>query len=87
LRLDFTKVTDKGIDALKALRLEELTLVATDVDDAGAELIAAMPNLKVLDLYHTLVSERGYERIKSSLPHCNIVWEKDSALPSRRLRL
>ena len=53
----------------------------------GAELIAAMPNLKVLDLYHTLVSERGYERIKSSLPHCNIVWEKDSALPSRRLRL
>ena len=47
----------------------------------------ACPSLKLLDLYHTLVSDRGYERIKSSLPQCNILWEKDSALPSRRLHL
>jgi hypothetical protein len=76
------------MEANKALpRLEELTLDSTNVGDEGAEALASMPALKLLDLYHTLVSERGYERIKSSLPLCNILWEKDSALPSRRLHL
>ena len=71
--------------ALKSLPLEELTLDNTDVDDQGAEQLAAIPTLRSLDLYHTLVSEKGYARIKSAVPKCNIFWDKDSTLPSRRL--
>lgn len=54
------------------------------MDDRGAELLAAMPSLKLLDLYHTLVSEKGYQAIRSALPQCRIIWDQDSALPSRR---
>jgi hypothetical protein len=84
LRLDQTKVTDKGIEALKTLSLEELTLDSTDVTDKGAELIANIPTLTSIDLYHTLISEQGYQKIKALLPSCSIFWEKDSALPTRR---
>jgi hypothetical protein len=54
------------------------------VGDRGAELLASIPTLKSLDLYHTLVSDRGYQQIRSALPECQILWEKDSSLTSRR---
>jgi hypothetical protein len=84
LTLDYTKVTDKGLEALKTLPLEELTLDSTDISDKGADLLAGISTLKSLDLYHTLVTEQGHSKIKSSLPACSISWEKDSALPTRR---
>ena len=65
-------MTDKGIEALKGLPLEELTLDSTDVTDKGAELLAGISTLKSLDLYHTLVSEQGHRKIKTSLPACSI---------------
>jgi len=77
-------VTDKGIGMLKELPLQELTLDSTDVTDKGAESISGIPTLTSLDLYHTLISERGYKAIQSSLPGCSIFWDKDSALPTRR---
>ena len=84
LKLDYTKVTDKGIELLASLPLEDLTLDSTDVTDKGAALLAAVTTLKALDLYHTLVSEIGFRQLRTSLPQCNVFWEKESALPTRR---
>ena len=72
-------------DLLKMLpHLEELGLDSTEVDDHGAQLLASISTLKSLDLYHTLVSDSGYRAIKSALPQCQIFWDKDSSLTSRR---
>ena len=43
-----------------------------------------MPNLKVLNLYHTLVTEKAYNELKTSLPSCQIIWDRESSLPNRR---
>jgi len=43
-----------------------------------------MVNLRSLSLYHTLVSEKGYEQLKAALPDCRIVFDRDSSLPNRR---
>lgn len=45
-----------------------------------------MNSLKSLNLYHTLVSEKGYQDLQASLQSCNIVFDRDSALPNRRTR-
>jgi len=31
-----------------------------------------------------LVSDKGYGEIKAALPRCQIFWDRDSGLPSRR---
>ena len=85
INFDYTKLTNKGIDLLKMLpHLEELGLDSTEVDDHGAQLLASISTLKSLDLYHTLVSDSGYRAIKSALPQCQIFWDRDSSLTSRR---
>jgi hypothetical protein len=40
--------------------------------------------LDYLNLYHTLVSETVFGTLRDALPDCEIVWEKESALPNRR---
>jgi hypothetical protein len=45
-----------------------------------------MTGLQSLNLYHTLLSEKGYEEIRRALPACKIVFDRDSALPNRRTR-
>ena len=40
--------------------------------------------LKLLNLYHTLVTEKGLETLKAALPACHIIWDRDSSLPTRR---
>lgn len=85
LNLDYTQVGDAGIRELKALaRLTDLRLDSTDVSDTSVPIFAQLPSLKVLNLYHTLVTEAGYSKIKAALPACEIVFERDSALPNRR---
>jgi len=42
--------------------------------------------LKSLNLYHTLVTEKGLARLKTALPDCGIIFDRDSTLPSRRGR-
>jgi hypothetical protein len=46
--------------------------------------LKSMAGLKALNLYHTLVTEKGWQEIKSALPSCEIVFDRDSALPNRR---
>jgi hypothetical protein len=43
-----------------------------------------MTNLKLLNLYHTRVTEKGYEQLKAALPNCQITFDRDSSLPNRR---
>ena len=64
--------------------MEELNLDSTEVDDHGADLLASIGTLKTLDLYHTLVSDSGYQALHTALPDCKIIWDRKSALPVRR---
>jgi hypothetical protein len=48
--------------------------------------LKSMPSLKVLNLYHTLITEKGLAQLKAALPDCGIVFDRDSALPARRGR-
>lgn len=56
------------------------------ITDGGIDNLKAMRDLKVLNLYHTLVTEKGLALLKSALPGCGIVFDRDSALPARRGR-
>ena len=87
IELDYTAVDDKGLEALVSLpRVRELSMDATGVTDRGAQLLKSMSGLKALNLYHTLVTEKGMQELKSALPACNIVFDRDSAMPNRRSR-
>jgi hypothetical protein len=45
-----------------------------------------MTELRALNIYHTLVTENGMAALKAALPDCKIVFDRDSALPNRRIR-
>ena len=64
--------------------MRELSLDSTGVTDKGAPVLKSMAGLKSLNLYHTLVTEKGLQELKSALPTCEIVFDRDSALPNRR---
>ena len=62
----------------------DLTLDSVDLTDAGAAHLAEIRSLRQLDLYHTLVTDKGFERLKTALPGCQIHYERDSAKRERR---
>jgi hypothetical protein len=85
LNLDYTGVTDRGLEALMPLtRLAHLKLDSAAVTDAGVEHLKKLPALKSVNLYHTLVTDTGFTALKSELPECRVVWVRESALPTRR---
>ncbi len=85
LNLDYTSVTDKGLRSLASLtKLAELRLDGATVSDAGLDPLTGLTGLKLLNLYHTLVTDSGFRKLKTALPECNIVWDRESALPTRR---
>jgi hypothetical protein len=66
--------------------LVELSIDNANVTDQSVGALKAMRTLRSLNLYHTLVTEKGYGELKNSLPSCNIIFDRDSALPNRRTR-
>jgi hypothetical protein len=73
-------VGDAGIASLKALtKLTELLLDTVELTDAGLAHIIAFSNLRQLDLYHTLVTDKGFQQLKQALPDCVIHYSRDSA--------
>ena len=40
--------------------------------------------LKYVDVYHTVISEQGFESLKKALPGCQINWSLDSTKKERR---
>jgi hypothetical protein len=80
-------VDDHALESLKKLpKIQDLRLNMAKVTDAGVDDLASMSALRSLNLYHTLVTEKGLERLKAALPQCGIVFDRDSALPARRGR-
>ena len=57
----------------------EVSLARTWATDADVERVAAIKTLKKLDLYHTLVTDKGYLQLKQALPGCVIQYSRDSA--------
>jgi hypothetical protein len=47
-------------------------------------VLSGMSKLRYTDLYHTSLSEQGYENLKKALPGCDINWNKDSTKRERR---
>jgi hypothetical protein len=78
---------DQAVLFLKDLpRLRELSLDATSITDHGAQTLRSMTELRALNIYHTLVTENAWHALKTALPECQIVFDRDSALPNRRIR-
>jgi formyltetrahydrofolate synthetase len=85
LDLDHTKVTDAGIAKLTGLtRLLNLELDSVELTDAGVAQLGALRSLKELDLYHTLVSEKAFQQLQTTLPACHIQYDRDSTRRERR---
>lgn len=86
VNLDYTSVSDKGLAVLAGGRpdLEALRLDTANLTDAAVESLSTLRTLKDLNLYHTLITPAGYEKLKTALPDCRIVYDADSAQPTRR---
>jgi hypothetical protein len=80
--LEYTKVTDAGLEHLKGLnQLRKLYLSHTQVTDAGLEHLKGLNQLKELSLGGTKVTDQGVKALQQTLPKCHILhW---SASPAR----
>ena len=77
--------TDAGFAKLAGLTaLSELRLDHTEISDASAKAMTDLRNLKYVDLYHTSISEQGFQSLKKALPGCQINWSLDSSKRERR---
>jgi hypothetical protein len=80
LNLGYTTVGDAGLINLSGLtKLTTLLLDTVDLTDAGVTHVAGLKGLKQLDLYHTLVTDQGFQQLKQALPDCVIHYSRDSA--------
>jgi hypothetical protein len=59
-------------------------LDSANITDAVVESLATLRTLQDLNLYHTLVTEKGHQALKQALPNCRIVYDVESSLPTRR---
>jgi hypothetical protein len=69
----------QGMPKLRALHLD-----SADIGDESIDLLAALPNLQSVNLYHTLVTESGAKKLRAARPKCKVIWDRDSARPNRR---
>jgi hypothetical protein len=46
--------------------------------------LAGFQQLKELNLYHTLMTDKGYQEIRASVPSCRIIWDPLSRDSKRR---
>jgi N-acyl-D-amino-acid deacylase len=86
LNLDYTTVSDSGLATIREALpdLIELRMDSSGLTDASVDILRGMRQLRTLNLYHTLVTEKGFETLKKELPQCDIIFDRDSALPNRR---
>lgn len=84
LNLDYTTINDEVVQAIAGLQLVELRLDSVNISDAAVDALAGMRSLRLLNLYHTVVSEAAHARLLKALPQTKIVWDRDSKLPNRR---
>ena len=76
LSLAGTGVNARGLEELKALaKLERLNLLGCkQLRDDAAAVLAGFRQLRVLDLTDSGLTAKGVERLRASLPECEVVW-------------
>jgi hypothetical protein len=85
LRMDYTQLSEKGLAHLRGLAsLRELALDSATLTDNAVDMLLTFRQLQLLNVYHTLLTDAGHQKLKSGLPQCRIVYERESALPVRR---
>ena len=52
--------------------------------DQSREILLGLRNLEQLNLYHTVVTNKAHDELKSGLAKCRIIWDEKSAMPNRR---
>ncbi len=63
--LDYTHISDAGLEPLKGLvSLESLSLAGTKIGDAGLKHLKGLTSLKLLGLQDTNISNAGLEHLK-----------------------
>src|SRR5262249_5376246 len=85
LRLDRTRVSGDGLQALRGLKnLKELGLSGAKVADSGVDHLLSLKGLKTLYVADTAISAAGLERLKKGLPTTELITAPPSnALPPR----
>jgi hypothetical protein len=74
LRLDFTKITDKGMDCLSELTsLRNLDLGGTAVTAAGLVQLQHLQNLRTLRVMHTSITQQQLQDMQDALPPSRII--------------
>ncbi len=66
------------------MQLARLSLDSTNVTDDAAQSLAAFQELKKLNLYHTMFTKQGEQRLRTAVPECEIIWDPRSSDPKRR---
>ncbi len=85
INLDYTKIGDNGVASLGAAQaLTELRLDSANVSDDAIPALGQMKDLKKLNLYHTTVTLKGFDQLKTKLPGCDIIFDRDSSRVTRR---
>lgn len=67
------RISDGHVAELIPLGLHELYLSRTDISDESVAALATMPQLRVLDLSHTKISQDGIKQLRASLPQTKIM--------------
>jgi Leucine-rich repeat (LRR) protein len=84
LNLDYTGLSDAGLKALQLPELEELLLDTANLTDAAVETLAKMPKLRSLGIYHTLITEPAFNKLKAAKPGLHVLFDRESSIPIRR---
>lgn len=86
VRLVHTKMTDKGLENLKALtQMKWLLLSNTKVTDRGMENLKALTQMCGLSLTGTEVTDRGLENLKA-LTHLQVLWLTDTKVTAQGIK-
>jgi hypothetical protein len=73
LNLAFTRISDKGLEALKDLKnLKDLTLWHDNVSDEGMKTLASIKSLKMLHVEFTKITAEGVRSLRTQLPNCEV---------------
>jgi uncharacterized membrane protein len=80
LRLSHNELTDRTVARLAGMhKLERLNLYAnTGITDASVEVLASLPALKRLDVWNTMITERGMARLRELRPELELQGEASS---------
>lgn len=87
LRLRKTPITDESLKHLQAIpTIQQLDLSETRIGDAGLAHLCKLPNLKVLLLRETPITENGFQQHLAPMPSLERVSVDRTAVPSKVVR-